>query len=67
MSGLNWKRANDRQRMREQGVEAARGDEKLPFELPSGRRWRKRTSKADLRAQANAAVAEFLRRKEGKS
>jgi hypothetical protein len=56
MSRINWKRAHDHQRMRQHGVEAVSGDDKVPFELPPGKRWRRRMSKAELRAIADAAV-----------
>lgn len=65
MSGtrFNHSRVNRRQQMRRQGVEDAR-EEDAPFFAPLIRKKprRPRPSKADVRAEADRLVAEFLSR-----
>ena len=57
MSGLNWQKARWRALIRDRGCEDARGDDQ-PMPTPRDRRRRQRPmTKAELRVQADAAVA----------
>ena len=58
MARLNWQRDKDRRRLDRQGFEPAKDEDKPPFVLPPGKRWRKRIPKAQLRMIANAAIRE---------
>jgi hypothetical protein len=61
---LNWQRQNSRALMRQHGAVsiADEREEELRRSLPQHRprRWRERPSKADLRAQAEAAYSQWL-------
>lgn len=61
--GRNWERQRQRDLIRDRGTEAAKDD--APFMLPLARRRPRRLppSKAELRRQGAAAVAEWLARK----
>jgi hypothetical protein len=58
----NWTRARERDRMRQRGIENARAETPFMRPLLSVNPWRPRPSKADLRQQADAALAEWKAR-----
>jgi hypothetical protein len=64
MSGLNWKRDADRRRMRDKGSEVHDGDmDPATASAMYGAPPRKRTPKADQRAELDRLTAEFMARK----
>jgi hypothetical protein len=60
MSGMKWHRDAEKQRMRDRGSEQVDGDTTTAL---YGATPRKRTPKADQRAEADRLVAEFEARK----
>jgi hypothetical protein len=64
MSGLNWNRDREKRRMREQGSEQHDGDmDPATASVLYGRPPRKRTPKADQRAELERLTAEFQARR----
>jgi hypothetical protein len=63
--GRNWGRARERDRMRRQGSESAGEDASFMRPLLSARPPRPRISKAELRAEADAAYEAWKARQRG--
>jgi hypothetical protein len=61
----DWERARERDRMRRRGVASAGDDVSFMRPLLSARPPRPRISKAELRAEANAAYAAWKARQRG--
>jgi hypothetical protein len=62
MTRRNWRRNNERALMRARGTESAKDETPFMAPLVPRRKRRPRLSKADLRADADAAIAEWRRR-----
>ena len=61
VSKIRWERSRER-RMLERGADPIGGAESDALLAPRRAPWRKRTTKAELRAQADAAIADWQRK-----
>lgn len=62
MNKIRWHRTHDRQRMLKRGTDRIGGAESDALLAPRRPPWRKRTTKTELRAQADAAIADWQRK-----
>jgi hypothetical protein len=63
MGRLNWSKDRERHMMKQRGVDPINGAESDAFAMPTSRPPRKRLSKAELRAQAEAAFRQWNSRR----